>query len=464
MKPAIALPAALLLLSACTTLEPAYERPSAPVPAAFPQGSAYGPGTPGAVAAADLPWRAVFLDTRLQGVIEQALANNRDLRIAAANVEQARALYRVQRSAQLPFVDAGASVTTTRSSDGQGGASAGERYTVDIGVSAFEIDLFGRLRSLSAAALQQFLATEEGARAVRISLIGETANAWLTLAADRELLRIARATQSAAEQSVTLNRQRLQGGVASQLEVSQAETVFQRARADAAAFETQVAQDRNALELLVGAPVADTQLPDRLEPGLVVADLPVGIGSEVLLRRPDVLQAENQLRAANANIGAARAAFYPRLSLTGSGGFASTALSSLLTGNAFTYALGPAVGLPIFDGGANRANLALSQAQRDAAVAQYERTIQVAFREVADALARRGTISEQVEATRSLADAAATGARLADARYREGIESFLASLEAQRTSYAAQQSLVGAELARQSNTVTVYRTLGGGLL
>lgn len=456
---------ALLLAStaACTTLEPAYERPAAPVPTAFPQGAAYGPGEPGAVAAADLPWRQVLLDPRLQSVIEQGLANNRDLRIAAANVAQARALYRVQRSARFPLVDVGGGASVSRQRGLTGGADTVESYAVDVGVSAFELDLFGRVRSLSNAALQQYFATEEGARAARIALIGETASAWLTLAADRELLEIARATEQLAAQTVELNRRRLEGGIASQLEVSQAETVLQQARSDAAALTTQVAQDRNALDLLVGASVADAQLPERLEPGYVLAALPTDLDSAVLLRRPDVLQAENQLRAANANIGAARAAFFPRLSLTGAAGFASNALSSLFTGDGFTATAGLAASLPIFDGGANRANLDAVRAQREGAVAAYERAIQVAFREVADALARRGTLAEQLTAAEALNQAAATTAQLSEARYREGAEGFLTVLEAQRTLYAAQQQRLTTELIRDVNTVTLYRTLGGGL-
>lgn len=463
MRRLLAAVAMAALLPACTTLEPYYQRPASPVPATFPQGPAYAPGTPGAAAAADLPWREVLLDPRLRSVVDQALANNRDLRIAVANVAEARALYRVQRSARFPLVDLGGGASVARGPDGFGGSANTESYSVDVGVSAFELDLFGRVRSLSNAALQQYFGTEEGARAARIALIGETANAWLTLAADQELLALARQTQDIAAQSVELNRRRLQGGIANQLEVSQAETVLQQARADAAALVAQVAQDRNALELLAGAPVADAQLPTSLEAGYVLADLPAGVSSDVLLRRPDVLQAENQLRAANANIGAARAAFFPRISLTGALGFASGGLSELFTSDGFTASAGLSGTLPIFDAGANRANLAATEAQRDAAVAAYERAIQTAFREAADALARRGTIAEQLDANRDLAAAAATSEQVSQARFREGAENFLSVLEAQRTLYAARRSEVSAELILNSNVVTLYRVLGGGL-
>lgn len=461
-----ALSAVLLagFLSSCTTLEPAYRRPASPVPASFPQGAAYAPDGSNASTAADLAWNSVLLDPRLQSVVGQALANNRDLRIAASNAAQARALYRGQRSAQFPYVDLGGSAGVNRGPGLNGDAVTTESYSVDVGATAFEIDLFGRLRSLTNAALLEYFASEEGARATRIALIGETANVWLTLAADRERLRIARATAQLAQQSVDLNRRRLEGGIASQLELSQAETILQQAHSDAAALTTQVAQDRNALELLVGAPVADAQLPASLEPGFVLAGLPGGIGSAVLLRRPDVLQAENRLRAANANIGAARAAFFPSLSLTGAAGLASTALSGLFDGGVFAASAGLGAGLPLFDAGRNRANLELSQAQRSAAVAQYERTVQVAFREVADALARQGTIDEQVTAARALVAAAQTSVEISEARYREGAGNFLAVLEAQRTLYGAQQSLTAIELARESSVVNLYRALGGGLL
>lgn len=450
---------AALLAAGCTSLEPRYVRPAAPVPGSFPHGDAYARGVASASDPAKLPWREVFIDPRLRQVVEAALANNRDLRVAAANIESARALYRVQRAAQLPYVSAGANATALRA-----GGQTGESYGLNAGVSSFELDLFGRVRSLSQAALQRYLATEEAARATRISLMAETANTWLTLAADRSLLRIARQTASTAGEATVLSRQRLLGGIASQLDLSQSETILEQARSDLADLTTQVAQDRNALELLVGAPVADDLLPPQLDDaGFVAADVPAGISSETLLRRPDVLQAENQLRATNANIGAARANFFPRISLTGVAGLASSALSGLFTGGAFTFSVGPSVSLPIFDGGANRSNLAYSEAQRTAAIATYERSIQVAFRDAADALARRGTIDAQLGAQRRLTAAAASTYDLSSARYRVGAEGYLTVLDAQRTLYSAQRQLVGARLLRDNNLVTLYRALGGGL-
>ena len=456
-----AVPLAIALLAGgCTTLEPAYRRPPAPTPATFPQGDAYAPAA-AAPDPAKLPWREVFLDARLQAVIESALAENRDLRIAAANILAARAQYRVQRSARFPQVTATASALGVRQL-----GSSGESYGVDIGVSSFELDLFGRVRSLTNAAFQQYLATEEGARATRISLIAETASAWLTLAADRSFLEVASQTAATAEQAVNLTRSRLRGGISSQLEVSQAETIWEQARSDLAAFTTQVAQDRNALDLLVGAPVADEQLPAGVSDavGFVTADVPAGLSSEVLLRRPDVLQAENQLRAASANIGAARANFFPRITLTGLLGLASPALGQLFSGGAFTYTAGPGVSLPIFTAGANRATLDFARAQQKAAVANYERAIQSAFRETADALARRGTIGEQLTALRRLTAASQTALELSSARYRVGSEAFLTVLDAQRSRYVAQQQLISALLVRETSIVSLYRALGGGLV
>jgi outer membrane protein, multidrug efflux system len=368
-------------------------------------------------------------------------------------------VYRVQRSEQFPKISGSAGASLTGSPDGRGATLETESYSVGLGLSAFEIDLFGRLRSLSRAALEQYFASEYGSRATRVSLIAETASAWLTLAADQERLRIARATQAAAQESVTLNRQRLEGGISSQLEVSQAETILQQARADAAAYATLVEQDRNALQLLVGAPVAEDLTADRLDDAYVVAKVAPGLNSEVLLARPDVMQTESLLRSANANIGAARAAFFPRISLTATAGVASAALDNLFRSGSFAYTASPSAALPIFDGGANRANLAGSRAQRDAALAQYEQSIQVAFRDVADALARQGTMAEQLDAAQRLASSANSGAQVSMARYRSGADTYLSALDAQRTLYAAQQSLVSTQLTQATNRVTLYRVL-----
>jgi multidrug efflux system outer membrane protein len=438
------------------------------VPPSWPAGDAYLVQSEAALPS--VSWRDIFRDPDLQSVIEQALANNRDLRVAAANVAAARAQFRIQRADLFPHLDAGASASATdrgnRSGSGSnGGTGAQESYGADVGVSAFELDLFGRVRSLSHAALQDYFATEAAQRAARLALVGEVATAYLTYAADRSLLKIAEDTAASAARSVQLTEARLRGGIASRIDLRQAQTILDTARSDVASLATDVAQDRNLLQLLVGAPVDDALLPSGIEAvdGQLGA-LPAGLSSEILLRRPDVVEAEYRLRAANARIGAARAAFFPRISLTGLVGFASDALSSLFAGGAFTWSAGADATLPIFDAGANRGNLHLTEAQRDAALAQYEGTIQTAFREVSDALARQGTIAAQVSAQDDLVEAAADNARLTDARYRGGIASFLESLDAQRTLYGAQRSRVATRLARATNLADLYTTLGGDAL
>jgi len=463
MRRGLPLLAALAALAGCT-LEPRYERPIAPVPPSWPAGDAYLAESEAALPS--VSWRDVFRDSRLQQVIEQALANNRDLRVAAANVAAARAQFRVQRAVIFPGVEAGAGASVADRGN-TGGANGGtqESYSADLGVSAFELDLFGRLRSLSHAALQDYFATEAAQRAARLSLVGEVARAWLTYAADRSLLRIAEQTRDSAQRSVDLTGARLRGGVASRIDLRQAQTVLATARSDVAALTTAVAQDRNLLELLVGARVEDRLLPEGIEASeKALAELPAGLSSEVLLRRPDVAEAEYRLRAANARTGAARAAFFPRISLTGLLGTASDALSGLFAGGSFAWSVSGNATQTIFDAGATTNNFRLARAQREAALAQYERAIQTAFREVADALARRGTIDDQLAAQRDLVEAARDNAALSDARYRGGIASFLDSLDAQRTSYAAQRSLVATRLARALNLADLYTALGGDAL
>jgi len=461
-----------VLLGACSSMAPTHERPAAPVPNAWPTGAAYAPAVPATTAAADIPWQQFVLDDRLRQVIAQALANSRDLRKTVADIESARAQYRVQRAALLPTVNAGVSGTRARSAtttgNGGGGVSTVQTQTTsaNLSVSSYEVDLFGRVRSLSDAALETYLATEEAGRATRVSLIAETASAWLTLAADRSKLALAQQTLQSAQRSMALTQKRLDSGVASRVDVRQAETVYQQARADLASTTTAIAQDRNALELLAGSPVADALLPTALPAtdGVVLADVPAGLSSDVLLARPDVLLAEHQLRSANANIGAARAAFFPRLSLTAAGGVASTALASLFSGGAATvWSLAPALTLPIFDGGANKASLAYTQAQQSLYVSSYELAVQTAFQETADALARRGTMAEQLSAQTALVDAAADSYRLANARYTSGVDTFLTALDSQRTLYTAQQALITTRLTALDNRVTLYRVLGGGV-
>ncbi len=454
---------ALAALAGCS-LQPKYIRPTPAVPTGWPVGSPE--LRAGEAGLASLDYAQVFRDARLQRLIAQGLANNQNLRVAVANVSAARGLYRVQRADLLPSVDGGAGVSVRDSGSGTSATtiSRGEvtQYNVSIGATAFEIDLFGRIRSLSDAALNSYFATEAAVRATRLTLTADIADAWVTLATDRSLLSIARETAANAERIVTLTRARLTGGIAPRTDLRQAETVLATAQSDVANLTTIVQQDRNALDLLVGAPVTDADLPDAVESvEASFTAVPAGLDSGILLRRPDVVQAEYQLRAANARIGAARAAFFPRISLTAVAGFASNALSGLFTGGAFNYSVAPSASLPIFDGGANRGNLANARAQAEAATAGYQRTIQTAFREVADALARRATIADQTDAQMRLEVAARDTAMLTDARYRGGVASFLESLDAQRSLYSARRSLASTRLVRARNIVDLYRTFGG---
>jgi multidrug efflux system outer membrane protein len=443
-------------LGACS-MAPKYVRPDLPVPPSWPVGDAYLKQSEAALPA--VTYRDIFRDQRLQGLIEQALANNRDLRIAAANIAAARAQYRIQRAQLLPQVGASAGVTRSDNGNGSGGRT---NFSVDGGVSAFELDLFGRIQSLSTAAQNSYFATEAAARATRLTLVGDIATVWLNYAADKSLLAIAEDTAANAQRSVTLTRARLQGGIAPRTDLSQAETVLASAQSDLAQQTTNLAQDINALQLLIGAPIDPASLPASIdEASGTIIELPAGLDSGVLLRRPDVVQAEYQLRSANAEIGAARAALFPRISLTAVLGLASGALGNLFSGGAFNYSTGANASYTIFNAGAGRANVRLSEAQRDAALAGYEKAIQTAFREVSDALARRGTIAEQTRASQALTAAAADSYRLSEARYRGGIDTFLQSLVAQRTLYSAQQQLIATRLTAATNLVTLYRVLGG---
>lgn len=477
-----------LILLATTTalagcnLAPNNVRPEGAIPLTLPQGGAYPPLGAEQADVTAIAYRDFFTDPRLQAVIATALENNRDYRVTAANVLVARAQYRVTRASQVPTTAANGGVTYTNNpfgalggaggAGGQAGGAGGvpaqsgnlEIYQASVGFSAFELDLFGRVRNLSQAALQEYFATEEAQRAARIALIGEVATAWLTMAADQDQLRLSRETLASFGRTLELTRAQFRVGVISELEVQQAETSYQQARNDIAALTAQIAQDQNAINLLAGTTVPIEQLPSELgERDAVLTNLPTGVSSAVLLRRPDVLQAERRLYAANANIGAARAALFPTISLTATLGTISTALGGLFGAGTQNFSIAPAATLPLFDGGQRRGNVEVARAQQLAAVATYEGTLQTAFREVADALATRGTIDEQLAAQTARAQSAATAERLSDARYRAGVDSFLNTLDAQRTSYAARQTLVQTRLARATNLVTLYRTLGGGL-
>nr|WP_315236994.1 AdeC/AdeK/OprM family multidrug efflux complex outer membrane factor [uncultured Albidiferax sp.] len=451
-----------LALAGCSSLAPDYQRPAAPVPASFATSST----APAGAAAADIDWRSFFADARLQSLIAQALANNRDLRIAVLNIEQARAQYRIQDASTWPTVNASGSNTAGRtpaslSSTGQ--AVVGHQYSATIGFSAYELDLFGRVRSLNAQALESFLATAEARRSTQISLVAEVASAYLTWAADAERLALAQQTLRSQSDSFALTQRSYQLGNASALTLRQQQTSVDTARVDVARYTGQVALDQNALALLVGAPVpaelAPTSLGDSLGP---LETLPAGLPSDLLQRRPDILQAEHQLKAANFNIGAMRAAFYPRISLTASLGSGSNELSGLFKAGSGSWSFVPQISLPLFDGGSNQANLDYATIGRDINVATYEKTIQTAFREVADALAQRDTLGAQLEAQQSLVGTTAESFQLSDARFQKGVDSYLSVLDAQRSLYSAQQTLIATRLSRVSNAVTLYKVLGGG--
>lgn len=456
------------MLGGCN-LAPNYTRPAGAIPATLPQGGVYPAAASAAADVSSVGWREFFLDPRLVQVIETGLKNNRDLRVAAANVLQARAQYRVQRADLLPTVNATGTATYTNNMMGAGGGASGglqdiETYQTTVGLSSFEIDLFGRVRNLSRAAQEQYFATEQGRQSTHISLIAEIANAWLTMASDAEQLRLSRQTLGTFEDTLRLTRAQFTIGTGSELEVRQAETSYQGAVNDIAALEINLAKDQNALDLLAGTTVPRELLPSGLGEAPVTRDaLPGDISSEILLRRPDVLQAEHQLIAENANIGAARAAFFPTISLTGTLGTIGTALSGLFKDGSYTYNGSPSASLPLFDFGRRSGNLEYAKASQQVAVATYEKTIQTAFREVADALAQRGKIGEQIRAQRVRVHSSQVAARLSDARFRAGVESFLTTLDAQRSAYSAQQQFVSTRLAQASNLVELYRSLGGGL-
>ena len=454
-------------LAGCS-MAPEYTRPEAPVSATWPTGPAYKNSTSlsGETAATDLKWGEFFVNPQLQKLIALALENNRDLRVAALNIERSRAQYQIQRSDLFPKVDANASATYQRLAEDFSGTGLPmniHQYNVGLGVSSYELDLFGRVRSLKDQALQQFFATGQARRSVQISLVAEVAAIYLTLAADRELLKLAKDTLASQQTSYQLIRSRYESGSSSALDLHQAQTSVDTARVDIARYTTLVAQDENALHLVVGSTALDDLLPGALSDTLTaLKDLQPGLPSDVLLRRPDILQAEDLLKGANANIGAARAAFFPRITLVSSVGFGSDDLAGLFTGGSFVWKFAPQIALPIFNAGSNRANLKVAEVDQDIAVAQYEKAIQAAFREVADALALRGTINDRLTAQQSLADATGESYRLSQARYEKGGDSYLNVLDSQRSFYSAQQGLISANLTRLINLVTLYKVLGGG--
>jgi outer membrane protein, multidrug efflux system len=446
------------VLSACS-LAPKYERPDAPVANAYPVETVAGNMTA-------TGWRDFFPDQRLQALIEAALANNRDLRIAALRIEEARALYNIQSADLLPTFNAfasGARARTPSSLTLSGNSTVSSSYQVGLSLAAFELDFFDRVRSLNDSALAQYLATEDAGRAARISLVAEVAKAYLAEQAFDEQYALARKTFESRESTYKLVKQRFDVGAAGALELRQNEALVQSARAAMAALTRQRAQATNALALLVGKPLEKLPAAQKLAGQNIVTEIPAGLPSDLLDRRPDIRAAEQRLRATNASIGAARAAFFPRISLTASTGTASNDLSGLFDTGSRAWSFAPQLVLPIFDTGRNSATLTVTEVRNNVAIADYEKTIQVAFREVADTLVARAALEEQIDAQRAVLEAQAERLKLADLRYRSGIASSLEVFDAERDLFIAEQTLVQVQLLRLTNAIDLYRALGGGL-
>ena len=471
MKLAIAAAAVAVTLSACT-LEPHYKRPAAPVAAAWTGGSQPSTNT---TAAPDMGWRQFFPDPGMQRLIELALANNRDLRVAALNVQATQAQYRVQRADLFPSIaltgleeieklPSGTQATSGPTAGSGTGGSTIRFYEAGVGFTSYEIDFFGRIRSLNHAALERYFSSEETRRSTQLSLIAEVVSAYLAVLADETILKVTRETLQSQTASYDLTKSSLDAGTTTALAFRQAASTVDTAKANLAAYTRQAAQDRNALVLLIGA-----SLPEDISFGAdlgtvnLSADLPAGVPSAVLANRPDVLAAEHTLVAANADIGAARAAFFPSITLTGSYGSASTQLSGLFKTGSAAWTFSPQITLPIFTGGKNKANLDLNKIEKDINIAQYEKALQTAFREVDDALAARQTLDDQLTAQRAVLEDTSQSYQLADLRFKSGVDSFLPVLDAQRALYAAQQSVISLELIRLQNMATLYKALGGGM-
>jgi outer membrane protein, multidrug efflux system len=449
--------AAALLLGGCMSFIPAYERPAAPVAPAYAPELVPAGGSE-ATAATEIEWQRYFADARLLRLIEIALQNNRDLRVAVLGIEQARAAYQVRSADELPTIGAG--LTAQRQASG---GNLVNSYAVGLAVTGYEFDFFGRVRALSQSALALYMATEEARKTVQIALVAAVANTHLSLLADEELLRVTRDTLATREDSFKLTKLKFDNGASSELDLRQSEQLLEGARATLAQTQRQRSLDENALVLLLGQPLpADLPAATALAMQPALRELPAGLPSELLTRRPDVRAAEQQLLAANANIGAARAAFFPRITLTANAGTASTELSGLFKSGSFALTGVAQLLQPIFDAGRNQANLEVAKVNRDIALAQYEKAIQTAFREVSDALAGRATLGEQLRAQTAQANAAQLSYKLADLRYRNGASSYLDVLDAQRNLFAAQQATVQVQALQAQSLVTLYKVLGGG--
>jgi multidrug efflux system outer membrane protein len=463
-------------------MEPHYARPAAPV---APTWNGTAAGATDKTDVADLGWRQFFPDPVLQRLIGLALANNRDLRVAVLNVQATQAQYRIQRADLFPTIAAtgleevehypagvlGGSTTGASSSTGGAattptvaGGSTFRFFELGVGFTSYEIDLFGKIRSMNHAALETYFASAETRRSSQLTLVAEVASAYLAILADETILKVTRDTLDSQTASYDLTKKSLDAGTTTAVALRQAAQTVDTARANLAEYTRQAEQDRNALMVLIGVPIPeDIVFSTDINAQTMSADLPVGVPSEVLARRPDVLAAEHQLVSANADIGAARAAFFPSITLTGNYGTASTQLSGLFKKGSSAWTFSPQISVPIFAGGANVANLDLSKIEKNVYIAQYEKALQTAFREVDDALAARGTLDDQLAAQRALLDDSSEAYRLADMRFRNGIDSFLPVLDAQRALYSAQQAVVSLELQRLQNMATLYKALGGGM-
>ncbi|MBN1365271.1 MAG: efflux transporter outer membrane subunit [Syntrophaceae bacterium] len=456
----------IVFFAAGCTMAPQYSRPDVPVPSEWPTGPAYQETKIDSTAktAAELPWREFITDERLRKVIETALHNNRDIRIAALNVERARAYYGIQRAELLPSINGIGSMYKERTPadlSSSGSPYTAEKHDVNLGIASWEIDFFGRIRSLKDNALEQYLATDQACRSAQLMMISSTVQVYLSLAADKEVLQLVTSTLNTQESLYNLIKKRADAGIASELDLRRAQSQVDNARGDVALYTQRVTQDENALNLLVGSPVSREFLPVDLKSVIPPREISAGLLSNILLSRPDILAAEHQLKAANANIGAARAAFFPRITLTASAGTASDELSGLFKTGSGTWMFSPQIIMPIFDARTWHA-YDVTQIEKEISIAEYEKAIQTAFREVADALAEKGTIIQRVAAQQSLVDALQETYRLSQIRYEKGVDSYLSVLDAQRSLYSAQQGLILLHLAQNSNLITLYKTLGGG--
>lgn len=465
-KNIIAAAAVSVIMAGCSMI-PAYERPASPVAASFPKGSAYGQADNMSVNVAEMAWKDFFLAPELRALIEKALENNRDLRVAALNIESARAAYRIQRSDLLPDVNATGSFTRQRvpeNASATGSSYTASSYSVGIGIAAYELDFFGRVRSLSEKALESYFATEEAKNAAQITLVAEVANAYITYLGDREMLKLAEETLKNQQEAYELVKKKYELGSATRLELEQAATAVENAKISKVQYTRLTAQDLNGLTLLAGtdidAAALQASLPDEIT---ALKPLPAGVPSETLLNRPDIKRAEHSLKAANADIGAARAAFFPSITLTGSAGLASNGLDDLFSsGSGLAWSFAPQINIPIFNAGRNKATLEVAKVNQKIAAAEYEKAIQTAFREVADQLAAKGTFTDQLAAQKSLAESTRTVYELASERYKHGISNYLDVLDAHRSLFAAEQGVISVRQQYLNNLVTLYKVLGGG--